>query len=200
MSPHSASSALNIHWNIPATISDKSQWYYQGQEPSSNWFAQPTHNAAISSAGLGSSSLASHGCPTSCPPLPTPTWGTCTTMQDEGSCCPSIACVGEPISFVPPELESNNDANNTVCADFIIPCPDECPETCSYPQDVLCPFQHQPVCPPKEVAAVANDSESREILEPVLTSTPSAHIETTTVTEYVQTSSTTVCPMIMYMW
>ncbi|KAI7885595.1 hypothetical protein K492DRAFT_180671 [Lichtheimia hyalospora FSU 10163] len=190
MAPHSASS-LNSHWNLPASILEESQWYYQGPELSSNWFAQPTHIAVKSSVGLESSSLASHSCPTSCAPLPTPTWGTCTTIQDE-------ACVGEPIVVEPPELESNDDADNTICADYIIPCPDECPEKCNYPQDALCPFQHQPVCPPKEVTA-EHYSKSRETLEPSLTSAPS-HIETTTDNGDVQTTSPTVCPMIMYMW
>lgn len=121
MSPLVASFALSSHWNLPSSILDKSQWYYQGPELSSNWFAQPTHIAIKSSAGLGSSSLTGHSCPTSCAPLPTPTWGTCTTIQDEGSCCPSLACVGEPISVEPPKLESNDDVNNTICADYIIP-------------------------------------------------------------------------------
>lgn len=48
------------------------------------------------------------------------------------------------------------------------------------------------------MTAVANCSKNEEARDPALTSAPS-HIETTTVTEYVQTSPT-VCPMIMYMW
>lgn len=78
-----------------------------------------------------------------CPPLPpTPTWGTCHTIQNPGDCCPSIVCVGVPLSIDPTatttttstaqptaDLEDvrshnhddNDDHDVILCADYIIP-------------------------------------------------------------------------------
>ncbi|KAG2197429.1 hypothetical protein INT47_005682 [Mucor saturninus] len=58
--------------------------------------------------------------------------------------CPIKAI--DPVKYPPADP---NEDDEIVCIQSIIPCPEECSDTCEYPTDVPCPKTYPPRCPDK---------------------------------------------------
>ncbi|KAI9010863.1 hypothetical protein CLU79DRAFT_710249 [Phycomyces nitens] len=87
-------------------------------------------------------------------------------------------------------MYDDSDAEDGImCIDMIIPCPEECPESCVYPMNLACPYIHQPSCP-KDVVSIdpsysCQDVDGFPLPTIPIISTPDFGV---------------VCPFVFYEW
>ncbi|KAI8141386.1 hypothetical protein BJV82DRAFT_618992 [Fennellomyces sp. T-0311] len=208
---------IQEHSVAHASASKSKDWFYQPSAlPTSQpWFYQPLQSSIATPVTEVSQAIGriEQRCNYPCPDIHVPTWGSCIVHQEPHECCPWLSCVGEPLSvdssvaYAHPSPTPTSQDNPIYCADYIIPCPSECPESCNYPQNVPCPYQHQPACPPVQpyitTSCVTTEIFSTPLVDlkwptPVIDE-PQYKTVTVTETETVTTSDPVVCPMVIYM-